>query len=85
MLLSRGVYVAFTIASSCIACGDCWNACPQDSAIIPGDLYRIDEDACLACGVCADICPTSSIFEPRPVTAGGGCGAVNHLVDLRNE
>ncbi len=54
--------MAFVIAISCVACGDCRNACPQADAIVPGVIYRIDEKACTDCGTCAEICMTSSIY-----------------------
>lgn len=53
----------YAIAGSCMACGDCRNVCPEDSAIIVGDVYSIDVELCLECAVCVDVCPSCSIYS----------------------
>jgi NAD-dependent dihydropyrimidine dehydrogenase PreA subunit len=53
------------IASSCIACGDCRNACPEAEAIRPGAVFEIRPEACSGCGLCIDVCLTSSIYLPK--------------------
>ena len=66
-----------TIAETCMACGDCRDACPEDGAIVPGDIYRIDWEACVDCGACINVCPTSSIYKPRPNIASASASDEN--------
>lgn len=55
----------YAIAGSCMACGDCRNVCPEDSAIIVGEVFAIDAELCLDCGVCVDACPSCSIYSTQ--------------------
>ncbi len=45
---------------SCIACGACAEACPND-ALEVDDYAEVDEDACIECGICVDTCPVEAI------------------------
>lgn len=55
--------MAYKITDSCISCGSCAEACPQE-AISEGDgKYEINEDLCVSCGCCADTCPNEAIEE----------------------
>lgn len=60
--------MTYQIAQTCEACNNCKIICPIDDAIIPGDVYRIDEALCIECGACVNDCPSSSIFEPADNT-----------------
>lgn len=57
--------MAYQIASTCDACNHCNTVCPVDGAVVPGEVYRIDEELCIDCGVCEDGCPSASIYKPR--------------------
>jgi len=57
--------MAYVIAASCVACGDCRNACREPAAIVAGSVYRIDPAACTECGICVDVCLSGSIYAER--------------------
>jgi len=52
--------MAYTINSTCAACGACKEQCPND-AISSGDPYAIDPERCLDCGACESVCPQGAI------------------------
>ncbi len=51
----------FIIEDSCIACGICAKACPQQCITKAATLYEITQAHCLHCGFCAEQCPTGAI------------------------
>jgi pyruvate ferredoxin oxidoreductase delta subunit len=48
-------------ASSCKACGICYDVCPDSSVYVHEDRYLIDYDYCKGCGLCAFECPVGCI------------------------
>ena len=54
----------YEITDACVACGTCETECPE-SAVKPGDIYRIDPDLCTSCGTCADVCPVDACVEMK--------------------
>lgn len=50
----------FCITSSCIGCGTCANACPQQ-CIRLGMPYAIMQEHCLHCGLCVEVCPVQAV------------------------
>lgn len=50
----------FYITSSCIGCGTCQAACPQQ-CISEGAPFEIDSAHCLHCGLCCYNCPVGAI------------------------
>ncbi len=56
--------MAYVINEDCIACGTCLDECPV-SAIVEGDIFKIDGEACTDCGTCADVCPTDAIHPKK--------------------
>ena len=50
----------FVIGESCIGCGACAKACPQQ-CIAPGKPYAIAPQHCLQCGLCAEVCPAGAV------------------------
>ena len=68
--------MAYTIVSSCTACGLCLPACPID-AIAAGDpVFQIDQESCCDFEDCLAVCPVNAIVPsemaplPRIVDAG---------------
>ncbi len=60
--------MAYTIISSCTACGLCLPTCPID-AITAGDrLYAIDQELCCDFEDCLAVCPVDAIL-PSAVAA----------------
>lgn len=45
---------------TCISCGSCVSACPQDAIIEESDAFFIT-DSCIDCGACVDACPVEAI------------------------
>lgn len=55
--------MAYKITDSCVCCGACADACPQE-CISEGDgIFVIDADACIDCGSCAAAC---GVDAPQP-------------------
>ena len=52
--------VAVIDPQSCTACGACYDVCHFD-AIIPGDVYQVNEMECEGCGYCEKVCPVQAI------------------------
>jgi len=48
------------ITDKCVGCGRCLINCRFD-AIVPGDIYEVDEYACEGCGVCKLVCPADAV------------------------
>lgn len=49
---------------TCIGCGICVDACPQEVLGIDDGLMAVDnEDACIGCGDCLEECPMGAITE----------------------
>ena len=52
----------FEITDTCIECGICASACPQQ-AIDEGSPYVIRQENCLHCGLCFRDCPAEAIIR----------------------
>lgn len=48
------------VASRCISCGECVDACPEGAALLTPDGPTVDLNHCIHCGVCAEVCPTEA-------------------------
>lgn len=51
----------YFITDSCIGCGSCAAACPQDCISGAGIPFRIEQDHCLHCGNCMTACPAGAV------------------------
>ena len=51
----------YTISDTCIGCGKCIDACPQNCIDIISISARIEEKHCLHCGRCVSFCPIGAI------------------------
>lgn len=51
--------------NTCISCGLCVDACPQDAMSLVGGKAVIDLEKCTACGECVSVCPVSAITDSR--------------------
>ncbi|MCR5440445.1 MAG: 4Fe-4S binding protein [Selenomonas sp.] len=49
----------------CVACGTCFDTCPQGAlSIFHGSYAQVDFTRCIGCGLCARECPADIIqFE----------------------
>ncbi|AEA47606.1 ATP-binding protein [Archaeoglobus veneficus] len=56
------------ITSDCNACGLCYELCRFD-AIVPGDIYSVDETRCEGCALCFNACPSKAV-EMRVAQSG---------------
>ncbi len=59
-VVSRAQTVAIVDPESCIACGTCVDACPQD-AIALGETAVIDASICTGCGLCVSGCANGAL------------------------
>lgn len=50
----------YQILPSCIACGRCFQVCPQ-KCIQEGNPYQIVQENCLHCGACYEACPVEAV------------------------
>lgn len=46
---------------TCLACGECVEACPADAIELVGHRLHFDYDACIRCYCCQEICPGGAI------------------------
>ncbi len=51
--------------NTCIGCGLCVDACPQDAMHLIEGKAVIDLDRCTACGECVRVCPVNAISDSR--------------------
>ncbi len=51
--------------NTCISCGLCVDACPQEAMSLVDGKAVIDLDKCTACGQCVSVCPVSAITDSR--------------------
>jgi len=51
--------------NTCISCGQCVEACPQDAMSLVEGKAVIDLDKCTACGECVRVCPVNAITDSR--------------------
>jgi len=63
----KGSKKAF-ITDECSACGLCYDLCRFD-AIVPDDVYSVDETRCEGCALCFNACPQKAV-EMRVVESG---------------
>ena len=56
------------ITDACTACGLCYELC-RFNAIIPGEVYSVDDVRCEGCALCFNACPEKAI-EMRTVQSG---------------
>ena len=49
--------------SACVACGDCWNNCPNNVIYQEGEHAVIDPAICEDCHVCQYMCARNVIKE----------------------
>ncbi|NOQ22366.1 MAG: 4Fe-4S dicluster domain-containing protein [Candidatus Aegiribacteria sp.] len=52
-------------ANTCISCGLCVEACPQDAMSLIDGKAVIDLSKCTACGECVKVCPVNAITDSR--------------------
>ncbi len=58
------------LASKCIGCGKCLEACAYGAINMSGQGHRILYDKCVRCGRCAEECPSQAIrMDGREMTA----------------
>jgi len=51
--------------NTCISCGLCVEACPQDAMSLIDGKAAIDLSKCTACGQCVNVCPVNAITDSR--------------------
>ena len=52
--------MAYKIQDTCISCGACEAACPNECISMGADHYEINADTCIDCGSCASVCPVEA-------------------------
>ena len=55
--------MAHKVNETCIGCGACLGACPQQCIAMDGDKAKIDPAKCIDCGSCAGVCPMGAITQ----------------------
>jgi len=53
--------VAYTIVSTCTACGLCLPTCPIDAITVGEPVYVIDQELCCDFEDCLAVCPVNAI------------------------
>jgi len=53
------------LEASCIACGECVDACPNDALDLTSAGIQIDRSLCKGCYACVDICPAKAMQALR--------------------
>jgi len=61
--------VAYTIVSTCTACGLCIPACPIDAITVGEPIYVIDQGLCCDFEDCLAVCPENAIVPTEQVEA----------------
>ncbi len=51
--------------NTCIACGLCVKACPQNAITLVDGKALIDLGKCTACGQCVEVCPVNAVADSR--------------------
>lgn len=54
--------MAYTIISTCTACGLCIPACPIDAIEVGEPIYVIDQELCCDFEDCLAVCPVNAII-----------------------
>ena len=50
------------LASKCVSCGTCVDACPEKALFVVGERQIArDLEKCMACGTCVQVCPTGAM------------------------
>lgn len=62
----KKVPFGYSINSNCVACGKCFEVCP-DNAVIKSknNTYSINKSTCIECGACFEVCPVEGIDLPK--------------------
>lgn len=59
--------MAYTIISTCTACGACLPTCPIDAITIGEPIYVIDQELCCDFEDCLAVCPVAAIVPTDQV------------------
>ena len=51
----------YSITDGCIACGSCFEVCPQKCIDISSTPAVINQNHCLHCGRCMEVCPVGAV------------------------
>ena len=63
-VIARSAFVNTVDEASCIACGECVQACPFE-ALSLADVAQVDGVRCVGCGVCVLVCPVDALSLVR--------------------
>lgn len=56
----RGSPEVFFDTASCVGCGACVSACPEEAVALRGGVAWTDRNACAGCGRCVTACPAQA-------------------------